>query len=97
METVINFISETNNGGWCRASRLTSASSVLAARCPLSESSASRLRSINSRETLKTNDTRFSLSLTFTSASAEERKTSDAILCPFVLILRHSQHKYKRT
>ena len=67
------------------------------ARCPLSESSASRLRSINSRETLKSNDTRFSLSLTFTSASAEERKTSDAILCPFVLILRHSQHKYKRT
>ena len=38
MKTFINFISETNNGGWNRASRLTSASSVLAARCPLSES-----------------------------------------------------------
>ena len=67
------------------------------ARCPLSESSASRLRSINSRETLKSNDTRFSLSLTLTSAEAKERKTSDAILCPFVLILQQAQHKYKRT
>ena len=69
METVINFISETNNGGWAE----------------LQKSWRPFIIKRLAKKTL------------LSAASAEERKTSDAILCPFVLILRHSQHKYKRT
>ena len=62
METVINLISETNNGGWAELQK--------------------RWRPFIIKRLAK--------KTLLSSAKAKERKTSDAILCPFVLILRHT-------
>ncbi len=62
METVINLISETNNGGWAELQK--------------------RWRPFIIKRLAK--------KTLLSSAEAKERKTSDAILCPFVLILRHT-------
>ena len=69
MKTFINFISETNNGGWAELQK--------------------RWRPFIIKRLAK--------KTLLSSAEAKERKTSDAILCPFVLILQQAQHKYKRT